>query len=220
MGYYLGVSTALIRILFVLFTFLTGYALLIYLVLWICIPEAKTAAQKLEMRGEAATIDNIKRFVSETIAKEELESEKKTFGDYVLSAIKIVLKFVFIIFGGCLGFVLLVLLSSLLFVLLAAAGGTVGIVTQGIDPFFMQMFSVVHYPWMLTAVLLVLLAIPVYAVLRMVLGRVFNFPPQSRWVTVLLVILWSIAFVAGMVMWFISLPGIHTVLNQYQGNII
>lgn len=61
--------------------------------------EAKTAAQKLEMRGEAATIDNIKRFVSETIAKEELESEKKTFGDYVLSAIKIVLKFVFIIFG-------------------------------------------------------------------------------------------------------------------------
>ena len=71
LGYYLGVSTALIRILFVLFTFLTGYALLIYLVLWICIPEAKTAAQKLEMRGEAATIDNIKRFVSETIAKEE-----------------------------------------------------------------------------------------------------------------------------------------------------
>ena len=62
LGYYLGVSTALIRILFVLFTFLTGYALLIYLVLWICIPEAKTAAQKLEMRGEAATIDNIKRF--------------------------------------------------------------------------------------------------------------------------------------------------------------
>lgn len=219
LGYYLGVSTALVRILFVLFTFLTGYALLIYLVLWICIPEAKTAAQKLEMRGEAATVDNIKRFVSETIAKEELGPEKKTFGDYVLSAIKIVLKFVFIIFGGCLGFILLVLLSSLLFVLLAAAGGTVGIVTQGIDPFFMQMFSAVHYPWMLTAVLLVLLAIPVYAVLRMVLGRVFNFPPQSRWVTVLLVILWSIAFVAGMVMWFISLPGIHTVLNQYQGNI-
>lgn len=220
LGYYLGVSTALVRILFVLFTFLTGYALLIYLVLWICIPEAKTAAQKLEMRGEAATVDNIKRFVSETIAKEELGPEKKTFGDYVLSAIKIVLKFVFIIFGGCLGFILLVLLSSLLFVLLAAAGGTVGIVTQGIDPFFMQMFSAVHYPWMLTAVLLVLLAIPVYAVLRMVLGRVFNFPPQSRWLTVLLVILWSIAFVAGMVMWFISLPGIHTVLNQYQGNII
>ena len=92
----------------------------------------------------------------------------------MLSAIKIVLKFVFIIFGGCLGFILLVLLSSLLFVLLAAAGGTVGIVTQGIDPFFMQMFSAVHYPWMLTAVLLVLLAIPVYAVLRMVLGRVFS----------------------------------------------
>ena len=116
LGYYLSVSTALVRILFVLFTFLTGYALLIYLVLWICIPEAKTAAQKLEMRGEAATVDNIKRFVSETIAKEELGPEKKTFGDYVLSAIKIVLKFVFIIFGGCLGFILLVLLSSLLFV--------------------------------------------------------------------------------------------------------
>lgn len=217
LGYYLGASTALIRVLFVLFTFLTGYALLIYLVLWICIPEAKTAAQKLEMRGEAATIDNIKRFVSETIAKEELESEKKTFGDYVLSVIKTVLKIVFVIFGGCLGFILLILLAFLLFALLAATGGTIGIVTQGIDPFFMQMLSAVHYPWILTAVLLVLLVIPVYAILRLVLGRVFNFPPQSRWATILLLVLWSIAFVAGIVMWFTSFPEIQNVLNQYQG---
>lgn len=217
LGYYLGVSTALIRILFVLFTLLTGYAVLVYLIMWICIPEAKTAAQKLEMRGEPVTIDNIKRFVTETITKEEQASDKRTFGDYVLTAIKAVLKFLFVIFGGCLGFILLILLSALFISLLAVTGGTFSVVTQGMDPLFMNMLSVVHYPWMLIVSLLILLGVPVYALLRLILGRVFNFAPQSRQMTIFLVVLWCVSFIACMVMGVTSAPEMYSIFNHYRG---
>ncbi len=51
------------RILFAALFFAGGFGLALYLVLWIVLPEAKTSAQKLEMRGEPVTIANIKEIV-------------------------------------------------------------------------------------------------------------------------------------------------------------
>ncbi len=42
-----------------------GSPILIYLILWIIIPEAKTRAEKLQMRGEAVTVESLKRSVEE-----------------------------------------------------------------------------------------------------------------------------------------------------------
>ncbi len=49
----------LFRGLFMLFTFLFFSSIIIYLILWLIIPEAQTAAQKLEMRGKPINIENI-----------------------------------------------------------------------------------------------------------------------------------------------------------------
>jgi hypothetical protein len=49
-----------------------GSGLIIYIILWIVIPEAHTTAQKLEMRGEPITIENIKKAV-----REEFENVRK-----------------------------------------------------------------------------------------------------------------------------------------------
>lgn len=216
LGYYTGVSVVLIRILFVLFTFITGYGLLVYLILWICIPEAKTAAQKLEMRGEPVTIDNIKRFVTETISREEQVSGGKSFGDSVLSVFRAILKAIFMLFGGCLGFILLIVLFALIVSLLALTGGTFSFMMQGIDPVFVALLGSVHYPWMVISVLIVLLGIPVYALFRLILGRMFNFSPQPRWLTVTLVVVWIIAVIAFMTIGILSVPEIHTVLQNYH----
>jgi hypothetical protein len=40
-----------------------GIGILIYLILYIVIPEAKTTAQKIEMKGEPVNIHNIKESV-------------------------------------------------------------------------------------------------------------------------------------------------------------
>jgi phage shock protein PspC (stress-responsive transcriptional regulator) len=73
LGAYLGIDPVIVRILFVLFL-IFGIGFLVYIILWIVIPEAKTTAQKLEMRGDTVNASNIGNFF-----KEEFESVKKSF---------------------------------------------------------------------------------------------------------------------------------------------
>ena len=62
---YLNIDVTLIRILF-LIAFIFGFAgFWIYLVLWIIAPEARTAAEKCELRGIPPTAVNIRRFTQE-----------------------------------------------------------------------------------------------------------------------------------------------------------
>jgi phage shock protein PspC (stress-responsive transcriptional regulator) len=59
---FLGVDVTLIRVIF-LVAFICGSAgFWIYLVIWIAAPEARTAAEKCELRGIPATAENIRRF--------------------------------------------------------------------------------------------------------------------------------------------------------------
>ena len=59
---FLGVDVTLIRVIF-LVAFICGSAgLWIYLVIWIAAPEARTAAEKCELRGIPANAENIRRF--------------------------------------------------------------------------------------------------------------------------------------------------------------
>ena len=51
------------RLIFILAFLGFGVGLLIYIILWIIIPEAKTTAQKMEMKGERVNYSNIGDFV-------------------------------------------------------------------------------------------------------------------------------------------------------------
>lgn len=60
MGHYWRVEPLLLRIIIILLTVFGVFpGLIIYIILWIVIPPALTNAQKLEMRGEPVTADNI-----------------------------------------------------------------------------------------------------------------------------------------------------------------
>ncbi len=63
LGAYFNTDPWIFRAIFIVFGvfFLTG--IIIYLILWIAIPEAITSAQKLEMRGEPINVENIKNAV-------------------------------------------------------------------------------------------------------------------------------------------------------------
>jgi len=73
LGAYLGLDPVIVRILFILFL-IFGIGFLVYIILWIVVPEARTTAQKLEMRGDPVNVSNIGRFMSD-----EFESVKKSF---------------------------------------------------------------------------------------------------------------------------------------------
>ena len=57
---YLNWDPLIMRIIFAVLTLPGGFGLALYLILWIILPVAKTTAQKLEMRGDPITVENIK----------------------------------------------------------------------------------------------------------------------------------------------------------------
>lgn len=64
LGAYFNIDSVIIRILFILLLFV-GWGLLIYIILWIAVPKAKTVAEKLEMRGEKVNVSNIEKTIRE-----------------------------------------------------------------------------------------------------------------------------------------------------------
>jgi len=75
LGYYFGIDPVLVRVAFVVLTFL-GAGVLVYIILWIVIPSAKTTAEILEMKGESVTLDSIKEHVQD--AKNSILSNTKS----------------------------------------------------------------------------------------------------------------------------------------------
>lgn len=76
-GNYFDFDAVWLRIALLLLFFFAGTGLLLYIILWIAIPEAKTTAEKLAMKGEKADINNISKAV-----KEEAEHLKKRMEKY------------------------------------------------------------------------------------------------------------------------------------------
>ena len=59
MGAYWNVEAWIVRIIFFILAMMGGLGILIYLVLYIVLPEARTTAQKIEMKGAPVNIHNI-----------------------------------------------------------------------------------------------------------------------------------------------------------------
>ena len=114
LGAYFSMDPVILRIIFVILFFATsGAAGLAYLVLWIAVPKAVNTAQRLEMRGQEATVKNIEKSIKEEV-KEVKESYRKfkesdTYskgkkkaegaGDVVYNIFKVLLKVLVVIFG-------------------------------------------------------------------------------------------------------------------------
>ena len=141
LGHYLGIEAIWIRLIWVLLTIgSSGAFILIYIALWIFVPEAKTTADKLAMRGEEVTISNIERKIREgfdnvagkvkdvdyekygTRAKAGAGSAATALGDVLRFLINLVVKFVGVLLLLVAGSVLIALFIGLFSV------GTFGII--------------------------------------------------------------------------------------------
>ncbi|UAM99682.1 PspC domain-containing protein [Polaribacter litorisediminis] len=63
-GHYFNIDVIWIRLAFIVLLF-SGFSPLIYIILWILLPEATTTAEKLQMEGEPVNIDNIEKKIRE-----------------------------------------------------------------------------------------------------------------------------------------------------------
>lgn len=85
-AYYFDVDVIWIRIAFLLAVFAGfGSGILIYIILWILLPEAQTTAEKLQMEGEPVNISNIEKRVRSEFENAS-ESVKNAVDDVTVAA--------------------------------------------------------------------------------------------------------------------------------------
>ena len=77
MGHYFDIDPTVFRIIFVFLFLAFGTGLLLYIILLIVVPEAKTTSDKIEMKGESVNLDSIKNHVS-NIKQSIAETSKKS----------------------------------------------------------------------------------------------------------------------------------------------
>lgn len=117
-----------IRIAFLIAFLFFGTGLLLYIILWIIIPVARTTSEKIEMRGDKVDINNIERTIKDeanqlkgkmtefgkevrdSFTGDRMQNTKKNVGDFIESGVEtlkpvfrsIAKFFVFLILIGCL----------------------------------------------------------------------------------------------------------------------
>ena len=113
-GYFFGIDTTWIRLLWLLFgLFSAGTITLIYIVLWILVPEAKTTADKLSMKGEPVNIATIEKKIREEFegvsskikdvdyeeVKTSLKKKSTTFFSFLENVLRLIPKLILKILG-------------------------------------------------------------------------------------------------------------------------
>ncbi|PCI97291.1 MAG: hypothetical protein COB15_08185 [Flavobacteriales bacterium] len=98
---YLGVEALWLRLFFVVALFV-GFGFLLYIILWIVMSEAKTASDKLHMKGEPVNIDNIGKTFKDEADKmsENFKKHGQQYGKKAESAIESFFNFIGQILNG------------------------------------------------------------------------------------------------------------------------
>ena len=81
LGYYFRVDPIWFRLAFVLALILFGTGILLYLILWIILPPARTTSERLNMQGDPVNVSNIEKAV-----REEMHEVKDKLDDLAQQA--------------------------------------------------------------------------------------------------------------------------------------
>jgi len=90
LSHYLGIDTIWIRLAWILLIFGAGTGILLYILLWVLVPEAKTTAEKIMMTGEPVNISNIEKKIKDGFdsVTETVTDVAKNVSDSVSNAAK------------------------------------------------------------------------------------------------------------------------------------
>ncbi len=80
---YFHIDVMLIRILFLIFLFIGGFGIPLYIILWIVIPKTSSTIDRLKMQGKPITVDNVKEEIEQ--AAQRINSSSRSFADRLRS---------------------------------------------------------------------------------------------------------------------------------------
>lgn len=183
-GHYVGLDAIWVRVIFIV-VFLVGTSgFWIYLLLWILMPEAKTAADKLQMKGEPVNIDSIGRAFEEGAKKmnqkiKDIDSGKfghklESFFESVFHILGVLVTGFLKLIGKVLGIFLLVVGIILAFSLMAGmfssdmllyTFSTDGVFAMDAQELFLSVFSSEGEFTLVKIALFLIIGVPVLALI-------------------------------------------------------
>jgi len=127
LGKYLDIDVIIVRLIFVALTFFGGSGILIYVLLWLLVPAAKTNSERLQMRGLAVNVDNIKQAISEADVPGATRRASRVVGKALSLVVRVILAIVGV--GLTIGGIAVMLASAVLGALGLVRGLQAGSVT-------------------------------------------------------------------------------------------
>lgn len=135
---YFGIDVVVVRVLFIVFTFFGGIGFLIYVVLWIILPEAVTLTDRMKMQGEPVTLSNIESNIKKGLDIKEGDGESPLLKvllfpfrllAIIISGLGKILGPIVDVLRVAIGVVLTLLGLSLIFAVVVTIGITLGLFT-------------------------------------------------------------------------------------------
>jgi phage shock protein PspC (stress-responsive transcriptional regulator) len=133
---FFGIDIIAMRLLFIVFTIFFGIGFIIYIVLWIALPEAKTITDRMEMQGEPVTLSNIESNIKKNLNVDQ-DKEESTITKILLfpfrliglllSALGKILVPLMEIFRVGIGIIIVLFGASLIFGAVIAGGVLIGL---------------------------------------------------------------------------------------------
>lgn len=182
MAHYFGMDVIWMRLLWLVLFFFFGTGFLVYILLWILIPQAETTAEKLQMKGEPVNINNIERKIREefqdvssrvktgvnevtdTVRSSEFKNKAKSGIQEVIDTLGKIILAILKVFGKFIGAILIFIASATLIGLIIAAFSVGSIEILGFEGGFMQyppfFFDSIFPTWLLVLFGFLAIAIP------------------------------------------------------------
>lgn len=228
---FVGWDVTLLRLLVVVILICgVGTLIPVYLVCWLIIPEARTAAEKLSMRGEAVTIENIGKTVTDGFEKAANEVNNYIHSDkprtffqkladgfvaivgFFLKACLVVLAIICSPFLFVLALVFVVLVIAIVSVMVGG-GAVLYSMLPSVDWMYLSTSPLVTIISCIAGVLLV--GIPLFGLVFSLFRHLLDWKPMVSGLKWTLVILWftaAIVFVLTLYQMDWSIPYMNSVL--------
>jgi phage shock protein PspC (stress-responsive transcriptional regulator) len=236
MASYFDVDPVLIRIIFIALFFAGGVSIIIYPILWIAVPMAQTAAQKLEMRGESITINNIERthHTSEEPGPNSFWERIRAFISEVFGlfgkvffAIWRVIVFLMGAFLIAVSVIIIISLTGAVFFNNFNFTEIAGSSAISVKEFLTSIISPTDTTWLLI-VLLFVAFIPLIGLIYAGLKLVIRFKAKDKWAILSMLLLWIVSIIIGTVLIFSQVNNFRiqeyekesVTLSTPKGNII
>ncbi|MCD8269110.1 MAG: PspC domain-containing protein [Parabacteroides sp.] len=229
---YMGWDATAVRLAMILLLFIpfVHWMAILYIILWMVMPLARTAADRLIMRGKSVTLETIGQTVTNGFEKvthnvnDYISSDKprsffQKLADLFVTVFGFILKFGAILVGIILFPPLLLVVFILFIITIALIGGGTSVLYH-LSPFGMDLYNgePIYIVIIGCIAMILLIGIPAISLLYAICGQLFKLKPLTDSVKWTLLILWVIALI-GCVIYFVnvSLPALSPYLWHNSG---